>query len=288
MSRLLRWIAAAALAALLLGCPRRESPTPTIADRPSAPARSEAVAASTSSIVSVTDLPTTGLRLNIPKASLPALSDATFRRSRLDMVEQTIRARDVRDPRVLEAMRWAPRHEFVPRAIRRFSYVDEPLEIGQGQTISQPYIVALMTELLRPKPDDRVLEIGTGSGYQAAVLSELTPHVYTIEIIKALGEQAQERFKRLGYKTIQCKVGDGYYGWPGEKDGFDAIIVTCAAGSVPPPLLKQLKPGGRMCIPVQTGGLFQELVLVAKDSEGKVTSKSLMGVAFVPLTREVR
>jgi protein-L-isoaspartate(D-aspartate) O-methyltransferase len=204
------------------------------------------------------------------------------------MVRRDIESRGVASEAVLEAMRNAPRHEFVPDGLQSRAHDDCPLAIGHGQTISQPYIVAYMTEVLALKPADRVLEIGTGSGYQAAVLSELTPHVYTIEIIKALGEQAQERFKRLGYKTIQCKVGDGYYGWPGEKDGFDAIIVTCAAGSVPPPLLKQLKPGGRMCIPVQTGGLFQELVLVTKDSEGKVTSKSLMGVAFVPLTREVR
>jgi len=285
MSRLLRWIAAAALAALLLGCPRRESPTPTIADRPSAPARSEAVAASTSSIVSVTDLPTTGLRLNIPKASLPALSDATFRRSRLDMVEQTIRARDVRDPRVLEAMRWAPRHEFVPRAIRRFSYVDEPLEIGQGQTISQPYIVALMTELLRPKPDDRVLEIGTGSGYQAAVLALLVKEVYTIEIVPELAKRAEADLKRLGYENVHVLCGDGYRGWP-DKAPFDGVIVTAAPETIPQPLVDQLKTGGRLVLPV--GPLYaQELVVINKTERGPFR-ETVIPVRFVPMVGEVQ
>jgi len=203
------------------------------------------------------------------------------------MVRTQIARRGVRDRWVLAAMRAVPRHEFVPRHLRSRAYDDCPLPIGHGQTISQPYIVAYMTEVLRLKPKEKVLEIGTGSGYQAAVLSELTPTVYTVEIIRALATQAAERLERLGYKTIKCKVGDGYYGWP-EHAPYDAIIVTCAAGSVPPPLLKQLKPGGRMVIPVGPPGQVQQLVLVKKDSEGKITSESLMAVAFVPMTRRVR
>ncbi len=203
------------------------------------------------------------------------------------MVRLQLERRDVSSAAVLEAMRKVPRHEFVPQPLQHRAYDDNPLPIGHGQTISQPYIVGYMTQALALKAGDRVLEIGTGSGYQAAVLAELTPHVYTIEIIKALGEEAAARLKRLGYKTVEVKVADGYFGWE-EKGPFDAIIVTCAAGSVPPPLLKQLKPGGRMCIPVGPPGLFQDLVLVTKDAEGKVRTESLMGVAFVPLTREVR
>ncbi|HPD14538.1 MAG TPA: protein-L-isoaspartate(D-aspartate) O-methyltransferase [Planctomycetota bacterium] len=206
---------------------------------------------------------------------------------RADMVRLQLERRDVSSAAVLEAMRKVPRHEFVPQPLQHRAYDDNPLPIGHGQTISQPYIVGYMTQALALKAGDRVLEIGTGSGYQAAVLAELTPHVYTIEIIKALGEEAAARLKRLGYKTVEVKVADGYFGWE-EKGPFDAIIVTCAAGSVPPPLLKQLKPGGRMCIPVGPPGLFQDLVLVTKDAEGKVRTESLMGVAFVPLTREVR
>jgi len=203
------------------------------------------------------------------------------------MVRLQLERRDVSSAAVLEAMRRVPRHEFVPEPLRHRAYDDNPLPIGHGQTISQPYIVGYMTQALALKAGDKVLEIGTGSGYQAAVLAELTPHVYSIEIIKALGEEAAARLKRLGYKTVEVKVADGYFGWP-EKGPFDAILVTCAAGSVPPPLLKQLKPGGRMCIPVGPPGLFQDLVRVTKDAQGKVRTESLMGVAFVPLTREVR
>jgi protein-L-isoaspartate(D-aspartate) O-methyltransferase len=144
-----------------------------------------------------------------------------------------------------------------------------------------------MTAQLDLEPGDKVLEIGTGSGYQAAVLSELTPHVYTIEIIRALANSAEKRLKKLGYKTVKCKTGDGYYGWE-EHAPFDAIIVTCAAGSIPPPLVRQLKPGGRMCIPVGPPGHTQQLILVGKNEAGKVRSKSLMPVRFVPLTRKVR
>ncbi len=203
------------------------------------------------------------------------------------MVRSQMERRGITSVAVLDAMRNVPRHEFVPKGLQDRAHDDCPLPIGHGQTISQPYIVAYMTQVLELKAGDKVLEIGTGSGYQAAVLAELTPHVYSIEIIKALGEDAKARLARLGYKTVECKVGDGYYGWA-EKGPFDAIIVTCAAGSVPPPLLKQLKPGGRMCIPVGPPGMLQDLVLVTKDADGRVRSKSLMGVAFVPLTREVR
>ncbi len=208
---------------------------------------------------------------------------------RRDMVRSQLEGerRGVTDRATLDAMRAVPRHAFVPEGLARRAYDDCPLPIGHGQTISQPYIVGYMTQALALKPGDKVLEIGTGSGYQAAVLAELTPNVYSIEIVKALGDAAKGRLEKLGYKTIECKVADGYHGWP-DKGPFDAIIVTCAAGSVPPPLLKQLKPGGRMCIPVGPPGLGQDLILITKDAEGKARSKSLMGVIFVPLTREVR
>jgi len=208
-------------------------------------------------------------------------------RERRHMVRTQIESRGVANTAVLEAMRNVARREFVPRARVRSAYDDRPLRIGYGQTISQPYIVAYMTEVLRLKRGQKVLEIGTGSGYQAAVLSEITPHVFTIEIIRALGNQAKKRLARLGYKTVQCKIADGYHGWK-DHAPFDAIIVTCAAGSVPPPLIRQLKPGGRMCIPVGPPGHVQQLVLVTKDEKGRVRSRSLMAVAFVPLTRRVR
>jgi protein-L-isoaspartate(D-aspartate) O-methyltransferase len=166
----------------------------------------------------------------------------------------------------------------------RSAYDDSPLPIGYGQTISQPYMVAEMTRLLDLDADDRVLEVGTGSGYQAAVLTHFTPHVYTIEIVRPLALAARKRLERLGYGVVQCRRGDGYEGWPGDVE-FDAIIVTCATGQIPPPLIRQLKPGGRMVIPV--GGAFsiQRLMLVRKDAKGDVTSRSLMAVRFVPLLR---
>jgi len=203
------------------------------------------------------------------------------------MVRRQIEGRGIRSAAVLDALRHVPRHEFVPTGIDRRAYDDSPLPIGHGQTISQPYIVAFMTEALDLKPGDRVLEVGTGSGYQAAVLAELTPNVHTIEIVRALGKQAAARLTRLGYKTVRTRVADGYFGWP-DAAPFDAIIVTCAAGSVPPPIVQQLKPGGRLCIPVGPPGHVQQLVLVSKDAEGAVRSKSLMAVVFVPLTRKVR
>ncbi|MGD2173879.1 MAG: protein-L-isoaspartate(D-aspartate) O-methyltransferase [Candidatus Brocadiaceae bacterium] len=209
------------------------------------------------------------------------------RAERLRMVRRDIASQGVRDEAVLDAMRHVPRHLFVPERRRRRAYGDFPLPIGHGQTISQPYIVAYMTEVLELAPGEKALEIGTGSGYQAAVLSELTPRVCTIEIIEELADEARKRLEDLGYGTVRVRQGDGYHGWP-EDAPFEAIIVTAAAGHVPPPLIKQLAPGGRMVIPV--GGVFevQRLVLVTKDSEGNVRSKSLLPVRFVPMTGRVQ
>jgi protein-L-isoaspartate(D-aspartate) O-methyltransferase len=189
----------------------------------------------------------------------------------------------VKTPAVLAALRAVPRHDFVPADRRGSAYDDTPLPIGYGQTISQPYIVALMTELLQLQPGESVLEIGTGSGYQAAVLGELTPYVYSIEIVEPLCRQATERLARLGYQTVQVRCGDGYDGWP-EAGPFDAIIVTCAAGHVPPPLWEQLKPGGRMVIPI--GGTYdtQRLVVLTKQPDGTRTSRNVLPVRFVPMT----
>lgn len=207
----------------------------------------------------------------------------TLALEREQMVRRQIEARGVRDQTVLEAMRRVPRHEFVPELWRAAAYADRPLPIGHGQTISQPYIVALMTELIRPRPDMRVLEIGTGSGYQAAVLAEITPQVYTVEIIEPLAESARRRLERLGYRTVAVKFGDGYYGWA-EHAPFDAIVVTAAADHVPPPLLEQLKPGGLMVIPLGSPFQQQWLVVVEKDEAGSVRHRTIAPVAFVPFT----
>jgi protein-L-isoaspartate(D-aspartate) O-methyltransferase len=188
------------------------------------------------------------------------------------------------DPRVMAAMAAVPRHEFVRPQDRDLAYENRPLPIGHGQTISQPYIVAIMSDLAEPAPGCRALEVGTGSGYQAAVLGELCKEVYTIEIIAPLGEQARERLARLGYANVETRIGDGYYGWP-EHAPFDVILVTAVASHVPPPLLQQLKPGGRMVLPVGTRFTTQQLVLVHKREDGKVTTRQLLPVAFVPLTR---
>ncbi len=198
------------------------------------------------------------------------------------MVERQIEARGVKDPRVLEAMRKVPRHRFVPEKLRSQAYDDEPLPIGAGQTISQPYIVAYMTEKLGLLPTDRVLEIGTGSGYQAAVLAELCDSVFTIEIIPELSERARRVLTELGYKNIQFKIGDGYMGWP-EKAPFDAIMVTAAPDHIPQPLIDQLKVGGRMVIPV--GDFFQDLYLVTKTEKG-FKKKRILPVRFVPMRGE--
>ena len=184
---------------------------------------------------------------------------------------------------VMKAMANVPRHEFVPRSLRRAAYKNRPLPIGYGQTISQPYIVALMTDLLEIEGDDIVLEVGTGSGYQAAILAELAKKVYTIEIIKELGEQAKGRLEDLGYQNVAVQVGDGYYGLEGLAP-FDGIIVTAAANHVPPPLIKQLRPGGKMVIPVGGAFMTQQLMLVEKRNDGKIITKQVLPVIFVPLT----
>ncbi len=204
---------------------------------------------------------------------------------RREMVRRQVERRAVKDKAVLEAMRTVPRHAFVPEKRRRRAYADTPLPIGLGQTISQPYIVGYMTEKLRLDEKDRVLEVGTGSGYQAAVCAEIAFKVWTIEILEPLGKAAGKRLEKLGYRNVETRVADGYYGWE-EHAPYDAIIVTAAAAQVPPPLVKQLKPGGRMVIPV--GGPFatQYLNLVTKDKEGEVSSKSLLPVRFVPFTRK--
>jgi len=219
-------------------------------------------------------------------ATAPAWRPPKFsaRQAERDAMVAVIRRYGLTDKAVLAVMAAVPRHEFVPRARRRQAYADSPLPIGHGQTISQPYIVAEMTRLLRLKPGSRVLEIGTGSGYQAAVLAHFTPHVYTVEIIKPLAVAARKRLERLGYTVVKVRHADGYYGWA-EKGPFDAIIVTCAAGQIPPPLIKQLKPGGRMVIPVGGRYAVQSLMLVEKRPDGSVRSKSLMPVSFVPLLR---
>ena len=184
---------------------------------------------------------------------------------------------------VMKAMATVPRHEFVPKNLRHAAYVNRPLPIGYGQTISQPYIVALMTDLLDIESDDIILEIGTGSGYQAAVLAELVSKVHTIEIIKELGQQAKVRLKDLGYQNIMVQVGDGYYGLE-EHAPFDGIIVTAAANHIPPPLIKQLRPGAKMVIPVGGPFMTQQLMLVEKTKDGNIKTKQVLPVLFVPLT----
>jgi protein-L-isoaspartate(D-aspartate) O-methyltransferase len=211
--------------------------------------------------------------------SQAASVEENFALDRQRMVREQIEGRGVKDKRVLEVMRKVKRHLFVPAQEQINSYEDHPLPIGQGQTISQPYIVAFMTEAARISPGDRVLEIGTGSGYQAAVLGELAQEVYTIEILKPLAENARSLLERLGYKNIQIKWGDGYQGWK-EHAPFDAIIVTAAPAEVPEELVKQLKIGGRMVIPI--GGFFQELYLITRTKSG-VTKGTLLPVRFVPM-----
>ena len=191
---------------------------------------------------------------------------------------------DKLDPRVMQAMNKVPRHEFVPESEKRYAYENRPLPIGYGQTISQPYIVAIMTDLMKLEPGDRVLEIGTGSGYQAAVLAELVQEVYSIEIIGDLARRARTTLDQQGYEKIKTRVGDGYYGWQ-EQAPFDAIVVTAAADHVPPPLIKQLKPGGRMLIPVGSRFMTQQLILVTKTGDD-ITTRLLLPVRFVPLTGE--
>jgi len=191
--------------------------------------------------------------------------------------------KDSLDKRVIDAINSVPRHKFVPFYSRLNAYENRPLPIGHGQTISQPYIVAIMTDLLNLKPSDRVLEIGTGSGYQAAIAAQIVKEVYSIEVIEPLGLEAKKRLKRLGYKNIKTRIADGYYGWK-EHAPYDAIIVTASAGHIPPPLLKQLKPGGKMIIPVGSLFFVQQLILIQKDQKGDLTTRQIMPVRFVPLT----
>jgi protein-L-isoaspartate(D-aspartate) O-methyltransferase len=213
------------------------------------------------------------------------------RRQMIDLIREDVvqsseyLGRTALDPRVLQVMGSVPRHLFVPEDQRDQAYENRPLPIGYGQTISQPYIVAIMTELLEPRPQQTALEIGTGSGYQAAVLSRLVSRVYSMEIVEPLGEQARERLQRLGYDNVEVKIGDGYFGWQAHAP-FDIIIVTAAASHIPPPLVKQLKPGGRMVIPVGSRFMTQQLLLVVKDAQDKVTMKQILPVRFVPLTGE--
>ena len=187
------------------------------------------------------------------------------------------------DPRVMSVMGRVERHKFVPVSEQPWAYANRPLPIGHGQTISQPYIVALMTDLTGADPGEKVLEIGTGSGYQAAVLAEMGAEVFTIEIIGPLAKEASKRLQELGYEKVKTRHGDGYYGWE-EEAPFDAIVVTAAAGHIPPPLIRQLKPGGVMVIPVGSRFLVQQLVLVTKDDTGAVTTRQILPVRFVPLT----
>lgn len=217
----------------------------------------------------------------LPAASAPA-KEPLRALEREAMVERQIAARGIRHPGVLKAMRSVPRHEFVPPDFQRQAHEDSPLPIGHGQTISQPYIVALMTELLDPKPEDQVLEIGTGSGYQAAILSPLVKKVFTIEIVEPLAESARQTLRRLGFRNVEVRAGDGYAGWP-EAAPFQGIIVTCAPEAIPQPLIEQLDEGGRMVIPVGPEGGAQELVLVRKRN-GQLEKERVLPVRFVPMT----
>lgn len=200
---------------------------------------------------------------------------------RMDMVETQIKRRGIKDPAVLKAMQAVQRHELVPAAYRKLAYEDHPLPIGEDQTISQPYIVGLMSELLQAEPGDKILEIGTGSGYQAAVLAEMGLEVYTIEIIEPLATRAAADLKRLGYFDVEVKHGDGYQGWP-EQAPFDGIIITAAPPELPQPLVEQLKPGGRIVVPVGRGA--QDLNVYTKRDNGKVSRKTIIPVRFVPMT----
>lgn len=217
------------------------------------------------------------------RAEKGTAADDEWSRLRHEMVAWQIEARGVRDRAVLEAMRTVPRHRLVPDDVRAYSYEDTPLPIGWGQTISQPYIVALMTELAQVRPGHRVLEVGTGSGYQAAVLAQMGAEVYTIEILEPLAERAARDLQTLGYTNVHVRAGDGYLGWP-EAAPFDAVIVTAGATHVPQPLIDQLKPGGRMVIPVGETLHNQSLRLLEKREDGSLEERDVLPVRFVPLT----
>lgn len=222
-------------------------------------------------------------------AALPMIETSCgeeFAHARERMVTGQIQNQGVTDAKVLAAMRKVPRHEFVPESWAAHAYDDRPLPIGHGQTISQPFIVAVMTQALDLKSSDRVLEIGTGSGYQAAVLCELVKEVYTIEIVAPLGEQARNTLKRLGYTNVKVRIGDGYRGWP-EAAPFHAIIVTCAPDAIPTPLTEQLAEGGRMIIPVGPERQTQQLIVLRKQN-GALTKQKILPVVFVPMTGEAQ
>ena len=218
--------------------------------------------------------------------SLPPLNAAEdkFASARKKMVEGDLKGRDITDQNVLEIMGRVERHRFVDKHLQSVAYADHPLPIDEGQTISQPYIVALMTQILKLKSGEKVLEIGTGSGYQAAVLSEITDSVYSIEIRKNLAEKADARFKELGYANVKVKAADGYFGWE-EYAPFDAVIVTCAANHIPPPLTKQLKEGGKLIIPLGSTTYYQTLTLITKI-KGELDVQHISGVTFVPMVGE--
>jgi protein-L-isoaspartate(D-aspartate) O-methyltransferase len=222
----------------------------------------------------------------LPFSFLYSSEDRAFTAARQRMIEKDLKGRDIADPQVLEIMGRIPRHLFVEKSLQRQAYADHPLPIGEGQTISQPYIVALMTQILRIKPGEKVLEVGTGSGYQAAVLAELTDQVFSIEIREKLTQAASKILKELGYNQVRLKSGDGYFGWE-EFAPFDAILVTCAANHIPPSLIKQLKEGGRLILPLGSTTYFQTLTLITKKG-GQTDVQHLMGVAFVPMTGEAQ
>jgi protein-L-isoaspartate(D-aspartate) O-methyltransferase len=201
------------------------------------------------------------------------------------MVDQQIAARGITDPATLAALRTVPRHEFLPLRLRSEAYADYPLPIGHGQTISQPYIVAFMTDAIRPQPGEKILEIGAGSGYQAAILAAMGANVFTVEIVEPLAELSRQTLERLGYDNAQVLHADGFRGWP-EHAPYDAIIVTCAPDQIPAPLVDQLREGGRMIIPVGTG-MNQELVLLQKKN-GQIEKQSILPVRFVPMTGEAQ
>jgi protein-L-isoaspartate(D-aspartate) O-methyltransferase len=225
-------------------------------------------------------------------AEAPSPGDDMYTKARTEMLHaiaadteytRDYLGKDSLAPEVMGAMGRVPRHEFVPEDLRHHAYENRPLPIGLGQTISQPYIVALMTDLLGCGPDAKVLEVGTGSGYQAAVLAEVVSQVYTIEIVPELGESAHRTLERLGYRNVTVRVGDGYLGWP-EHAPFDGIIVTAAPAEIPPPLIEQLKPGGRLVIPVGEPWTGQSLIVLEKHPDGALARKNVLPVAFVPLT----
>jgi protein-L-isoaspartate(D-aspartate) O-methyltransferase len=223
----------------------------------------------------------------LSSARCASQSEKDYEEPRRRMVAEHLRARDIDDTRVLDAMGRVPRHLFVPEALRFQAYADHPLPIGNGQTISQPYIVALMTQLAELEPDDVVLEVGTGSGYQAAVLSEIVREVFTIEIVPDLAETAKARLRDLGYSDVTVRTGDGYLGWK-ESSPFDAILVTAAAPEVPPPLVEQLAPGAILVIPVGPQSRVQSLLRIEKEADGTTTTREVLPVVFVPLVRKPR